>query len=61
MKFQPGSLLLNGLSVLEQIVSVVNEIERLIGIKQWKDAKTATIKLKYLEGIQSAAREKMCS
>jgi len=42
----------------KRIRVVLSEIESSIGSCRWPDAKTATVKLKYLEGIGEAARGK---
>lgn len=35
----------------------VSELERLLGEERWEDANKTVVKLKYLEGIESAAKE----
>jgi hypothetical protein len=42
----------------ERIELILSEIERSIGSQRWHDAKAATVKLKYLDGIQEAARSR---
>ncbi|EIN13742.1 Co-chaperone Hsc20 [Punctularia strigosozonata HHB-11173 SS5] len=40
----------------ERMIETRHELERLIGEKQWEEAKEATIRLRYLRGIDEAAR-----
>ena len=46
------------LGAADRIERVLSDIEGSIGTQRWHDAKAATVKLKYLEGIQEAARKK---
>jgi molecular chaperone HscB len=41
---------------VERILETRNQLESLIGEKQWESAKAATIRLRYLSGIDEAAR-----
>lgn len=43
----------------ERVNLILEEIDRLIGSGQWREAKDATVKLKYLENICSTARERL--
>jgi len=42
--------------VADKIAEVLAELERLIGGSSWGEAKAAAIRLKYLQGIQRAAK-----
>ena len=44
---------------IERLKEVYAEIEELIERKEWKQASDAVVKLKYLEGIESAAKAKL--
>lgn len=35
----------------------VSELGRLLGEERWEEAKKTVVKLKYLDGIESAAKE----
>ena len=38
-----------------KIAETVEEIEKIVGEKDWEALRTAAVKLKYLQGIESAA------
>jgi molecular chaperone HscB len=40
-----------------EIIKICEDIEKFIGEQDWAKAKTATVKLKYLDGIKRAASE----
>jgi len=42
----------------KRIELVLSQVESSIGSRRWQDAKAATVKLKYLEGIREAAQIK---
>ncbi|KAG6890400.1 hypothetical protein C0995_008754 [Termitomyces sp. Mi166 len=39
-----------------EIQETTQELEKLFGRAQWEDAKSAAIRLRYLEGIERAAK-----
>lgn len=41
-----------------RIQETTDVIENLISDKNWEDARDAVVKLKYLEGIETAAKDK---
>ncbi|KAG6813785.1 hypothetical protein H0H92_007197 [Tricholoma furcatifolium] len=41
----------------ESIKETVKELDKLIGDAQWEDAKSAAIRLRYLEGIERAGKK----
>ena len=41
---------------IARVVAVVSEIEEHIGARNWEAAHKAAVKLKYLEGIEQAAK-----
>lgn len=41
----------------EQMKEVCKIIEKYVGEENWEEAKKATVRLKYLEGIQRAAKD----
>jgi molecular chaperone HscB len=42
---------------VDEILQTCRNIEKFIGEQDWEKAKTATVRLKYLDGIKRAARE----
>jgi molecular chaperone HscB len=42
----------------EKIKEVINDLEGLVGNKDWERVKVAAVRLKYLQGLQKAVKER---
>jgi len=42
----------------EKIKEIINDLEDLVGNKDWERVKVAAVRLKYLQGFQKAVKER---
>lgn len=52
------SSILTALIIVAAVEEVYNEIAKLVDDRNWKEARDAAVKAKYLEGIEDAAKDR---